>query len=372
LKDKDIISSKEGFKNLVEPRIWNRLGECSYTISTVPAHTLLSRNRFDLGIKLWYLEAWNNNHQEFTFAEDAYEDHIRAFNYGKFQEPGNEKKKGISYFKEVFQKIYKSIAQEGFNDALSIIPLAQNGEILNGAHRVAAAIHLNLKVRVVYTDLPSPWFNFSFFVERDVYKPHLMMGAFYFARFSQNALLSIALKPLPTLWNQCGIWKGKFIAPPSFFNRIEQWLRHAHIDSSISAPKNGRCILYLHTQPAENPIPNALAHFNGEAVAWLLNMDFLKGLSALSESDFHQILRHSEASNATHVNNPSPAHSANTDISHPLYTNVIEAGQPRTQTSFTHLTIPRSIRRIQYFFHFLKYKVLKFGGYCLRTLRISF
>jgi len=115
-------------------------------MSTAPAptlprkidpRTLLSPQRFDVVAKIVYAQ-WRLRGIDSAWPRQLYLAHIEVFN--GFVEPDGSGKHGADRFLQDFDQIIDTIAACGFDDAQSRIPLAANGELVNGAHRLAACI----------------------------------------------------------------------------------------------------------------------------------------------------------------------------------------------------------------------------------------
>ena len=72
-----------------------------------------------------------------------YQEDIRSQTLGNYKEYGNDAKSGFDVYKNVFDDLSSSIEKNNFCDQTSLIPLAADGSILNGAHRLTIALHQN-------------------------------------------------------------------------------------------------------------------------------------------------------------------------------------------------------------------------------------
>lgn len=182
MRAEEIIS-----RNLIENRLHNYLAE-ENVITEVDALELLTPNRFDLAIKLSYLTRRTISPM---FAEYCYSEHIKAFGMGTFREPEKKHKNSLTAFLADFEEIEKSIKECGFDSSVSLIPLAKDGSILNGAHRVAAAIFLQRKVATIKLDVDPPAYGYSFFAERLLPWEILNVGVSEFVRLKDEARLAV-------------------------------------------------------------------------------------------------------------------------------------------------------------------------------------
>lgn len=125
---------------------------------------LLTFNRLDVGFKLFYLRFKNIQPE---LARSVYIKHIDALTLGTFCEPGSSSKKSASDFISEFDKIYESLRDDGFNEDVSRVPII-NGSIANGAHRLAAAIYLDIPIVTEDVSGEPHIYDYKFFRDRSV------------------------------------------------------------------------------------------------------------------------------------------------------------------------------------------------------------
>lgn len=126
---------------------------------TMPIN-LISKYRYDVFIKYYYVQAYITQ-ENYELAKKIYLNHIKSFN--NFIEPDG-KKKGPQSFIENFNSLIENIKCVGVNK--TIIPITPNGEIIDGAHRLAIALYLNLAVQFAIFDLLDANYNKNFFINR--------------------------------------------------------------------------------------------------------------------------------------------------------------------------------------------------------------
>lgn len=100
-------------------------------------HTLITHTRFDVIIKYLYAKSLKEGYNTEYFKE-MYKEHLRLWN--GFKEYDNPNKNNFESFDEDFKTILNSIKTGGFDDKISKIPTHNGKYILNGAHRLAAAL----------------------------------------------------------------------------------------------------------------------------------------------------------------------------------------------------------------------------------------
>ena len=154
---------KSNLKELIEPFLHPFLESETYEVFEVPAQNLLTYNRLDLIYKITFLRAINKGINYYT---KYYLDHIRSFNFGNYFEFGNPNKNSESDFLSVFKCLDNDIEKNGFDSKKSIIPLAKDGSILNGSHRVASSIVRNKTVSCIKLSCEPFNYNYDFFTNR--------------------------------------------------------------------------------------------------------------------------------------------------------------------------------------------------------------
>lgn len=109
----------------------------------VDAKDLLTSYRFDLPIKYLYaksiVEGWQT-----SFYKEMYKEHLRVWN--NFKEYDKPHKNTFEAFDNDFKALIKSMQTAGFDSNVSLVPVEESKYILNGSHRVAAAMVTGKKV----------------------------------------------------------------------------------------------------------------------------------------------------------------------------------------------------------------------------------
>lgn len=113
---------------------------------------LVTPYRFDLVLKYLYAKAIVKGYDT-TFFKDMYKKHLELWN--GFREYDNPNKCTFEAFDDEFKKIIDSIGKEGFNSEISKIPVLDEDFMVNGAHRVAAALALGKDVETRPANMPN-------------------------------------------------------------------------------------------------------------------------------------------------------------------------------------------------------------------------
>jgi hypothetical protein len=198
---------KSFLKNKVESFIYNKLTEDFYEISELNSTKLLTWNRFIISFNLLYLDLKDKNQK---LADKIYYELIRSTSLGTFIESDFEKEKNsIVRFLYEFDKTFNDINTNGFDIEKSIIPLAYDGSILNGAHRSAISIFLNKNVNIIQTNLSPINDDYNSLYKRDVKTKLLDLATIKFIEYSENIFVAF-------LWPSC----DKIVNQTHFFNKI--------------------------------------------------------------------------------------------------------------------------------------------------------
>lgn len=139
--------------------------ECKeYEVQDVPARSLLVGSRFDLFAKLYYIR---HRQTDNVMAREVYNQHIKAFN-PDLKEPGREDKNGYDDFIDAFDALIDDLTVNGFDPDKSLIPIDENGIILDGAHRLCALAFADKQVRIVkFKQVTSNGrFDYEYFLKR--------------------------------------------------------------------------------------------------------------------------------------------------------------------------------------------------------------
>lgn len=130
----------------------------------VDARTLLHPSRFDLYAKLYYVRMRKENKTE---GERIYKEHIKAFN-PDLKEPGREDKRSFDDFVLVFDRLIDAFETQEFDSSRSLVPVTEDGVILDGAHRVTALAYYDKKIGIARCKgiQPKADFDYKYFKNR--------------------------------------------------------------------------------------------------------------------------------------------------------------------------------------------------------------
>ena len=101
---------------------------------------LLTPNRIDIVFKYLYIKFYDKSKD---FADEIYNEHIKIITNGLYKEIDNGKEGIDEFYINHLIKTSKNIKEKRFDPEISVIPVASDLSISNGAHRVASSIYLN-------------------------------------------------------------------------------------------------------------------------------------------------------------------------------------------------------------------------------------
>ncbi|TLS69318.1 hypothetical protein [Photobacterium damselae] len=233
---------REEMKNVIEPFIYKSLQKEEYNIKNIDSRDLLTWNRFDLAFKLIYLDTVNKHPK---LANEIYKYDIKAQTLGTFKELGNEDNKNrFEHYIEQFNYTYNEIKDNGFLKEKTLIPLSIDGTIINGAHRVASAIHLDKPVSCIVTEQSTMVANYEYFIDRGIPIKYLDNAAKKFIEYSNNNIYMAFLWPsgkgdkkeVENIFSNIVYKKTITLTPKGSFNLLYELYNHM---DWIGTKKNG-------------------------------------------------------------------------------------------------------------------------------------
>ena len=217
-------------ENRIEPFIFDSLNLAEYAVRELPAVDLLTWNRFDLGFKLFYLEHKSVNR---PLAIEYYRYDIRAQTLETYSEIGNSSKSSFDAYVDTFDVIDESMQNGGFNADLSIVPCSHEGVIINGSHRVAAAIYHGLTLSCVQLNMPTLTCDYVYFLNRDVPQDVVETAALSFMQYDRHIYAAFLWpagarkqKQIEGLFNNVVYKKKVSLTPNGVFNLLYELYKH--------------------------------------------------------------------------------------------------------------------------------------------------
>ena len=134
-----------------------------HEVKEVQPTELLSPARLDIMAKYVYALQWVLN-KHAGWGPHVYREHLRVWN--EFREGDGSGKSSFEDFKASFDELLTHIAHHGFYERRGLLPTGRNNVIIDGAHRVAAALALRTPVKVVCFGMEPRQYNYEFFRKR--------------------------------------------------------------------------------------------------------------------------------------------------------------------------------------------------------------
>lgn len=163
-------------------------GSEELNISFVNPRTLITKERFDLACKIFYIESREKKHN-IELAKELYAEHIRCITNNTFEEPDSSTKSGLDNFFKEFDLLIDSVKTNGFNVDKSIIPVGSNASILNGSHRVAVCYYFGINVPVVSIESHAEVYDYNFFKRHGMSEKYLDLISALFVKYCDCAYL---------------------------------------------------------------------------------------------------------------------------------------------------------------------------------------
>jgi len=148
----------------INPHLLNLLKvETEHETELLPARRLLTPGRFDVMAKVIYAK-----HRAMgggmPWATRVYREHLRILS--GFEEGDGLGKTCFEDYLVSFDRLLDSMESGGFNPGTSLLPVGNDFRIIDGAHRLGAALFYDEPVRVVYFDAQPNRYDYRYFSER--------------------------------------------------------------------------------------------------------------------------------------------------------------------------------------------------------------
>ncbi|WP_031388661.1 hypothetical protein [Desulfonatronum thiodismutans] len=161
--------------------------EVKYTVHWAPPEELVKWNRLDIGMRTLYLKLKNKTPD---LAEKIYFEALRAQTLGSLVDPDNPKKSDFNIFKKVFDEVSNEIYSKNFDIEKTLLPVSKNGSIINGAHRLSAALFHGKDVAFIQTTLPSIICDHQYFFNCAVPLRIIEQSVIQFLHYARNCFIA--------------------------------------------------------------------------------------------------------------------------------------------------------------------------------------
>jgi len=182
-----MMLSKRELDGRLEPHIIERLTHKQYLVSQADPRELVTWNRLDLGFRTAYLFLKDKLP---NLANRIYYEDLRAQSLGSLVDPDNDKKSNFGIFQAVFEEVSQKIATEGFDQNTTLLPVSNEGSILNGGHRLSSALFHKKKVSFIQTELPKIVCDYQYFFERAVPEATIEQAVCQLLSYIENAFVA--------------------------------------------------------------------------------------------------------------------------------------------------------------------------------------
>ena len=105
---------------------------------------------------------------------------------GTLVDPDNLVKDSFDVFKNSFSQTHEDLRQNGFDQKKTLIPISSSGSIINGGHRLSAALNLGKDVWVLQTCLPAICCDYDYFYRRVVPVPLIEMAVTQLLKYPKH------------------------------------------------------------------------------------------------------------------------------------------------------------------------------------------
>ena len=164
---------------------WGIDADAKLETEVVSPKTLLTAGRLDLACKLYYIDCMEQK-ADMAFARELYQAHLESFSNGTFVEPGQKAKNSVQDYFEAFHQMIEDMREHGFDPDKSVVPVGDDGTILDGSHRVAIAIYYDIPLTIVHIPEQSCRYDYSYFRKKGLQEKYLDFMALQFIRFSEK------------------------------------------------------------------------------------------------------------------------------------------------------------------------------------------
>ncbi|BBG84328.1 hypothetical protein KAM338_20700 [Aeromonas caviae] len=205
--------------------------------------------RFDILIKVKALPLLLSNNN--GIAVENYKKHIVVITEGKCSENGNLNKNSIDCFINDFREIAINIRDKGFNESQSYIPINEHLQPLNGAHRIASALHFNREIKCVIIPGESINYEEKYFSDVEFSKEYIESCYLLLQRYQRNIVTGVvwpSLGFLPEKVTSNVIYSKKLeLSSTGLKNFVvntylnESWIGNAKNNFSSSVGKSNPC-----------------------------------------------------------------------------------------------------------------------------------
>jgi len=155
----------------------------------VPAEQLVNRNRLDIMAKVLYLKLKDTAPE---YARKLYLEQERVMTRDSFVEAGS-RKYGQQAFVDAFEALFEDMKRNGYSEKALPIPVDEDMQAMDGAHRIACALVLGIPVKVIHLPVRAEYdmYPYQWFIERGMESWCLDQMILEYVREKQTACLNL-------------------------------------------------------------------------------------------------------------------------------------------------------------------------------------
>jgi FkbM family methyltransferase len=148
----------------LNPHLLNFLKiESQHEVMSVDAAQLMTPARLDVMAKYVYAREWVKNIKT-EWGARVFHEHLRIWN--EFREGDGSGKFSFEHYRNSFDQLLTEFRDNGFDERLGLIPVGSNDIIIDGSHRLAAALACSCPVKIVRFDVQPAEYDYQYFRER--------------------------------------------------------------------------------------------------------------------------------------------------------------------------------------------------------------
>jgi hypothetical protein len=201
--DGDELAGRIGrtdLERLVDAETFERLAAEAQVFDLLRGVPALTFNRLDVAMKASFMETMANPGA--LYDARVYDEHIKVFSHGSYVEDNSSHKIHIGQYRNDCAYIYDFVSEGRFDPGKSLIPVARDGSLINGAHRAAASVLSGQPVWMVQTHLPPRPYDYRFFLRKGMRADLVANTAVRYIERARHCSLALVWLPAEQLARQ--------------------------------------------------------------------------------------------------------------------------------------------------------------------------
>ncbi len=154
------LLGRDAVKNAVNPHLLTLLKiDSEHEAEWVSPRSLVNFARFDVMAKTHYVRLVSLGRSS-DWPVHLYREHLRV--WGGFKEGDGSGKNDFETYLSGFKSLVESMRNSGFDVSRGLVPVGRGDVIIDGAHRLGAALALDRKIRVVRFNVAPTVYDFAY------------------------------------------------------------------------------------------------------------------------------------------------------------------------------------------------------------------